>query len=197
MHPVYTTKLGFHTRKIDISTQKTNGSHLNIFGRVIVDCLVKNKLERVRFFQEASILANISLEMIVKMFFLNFSKADIWFMEWDLVWKIYMAVEALPTTGRVKIIDKSKFVATALNKNNETFVVHVVALAKPTTMPIYFFCQVQVAMLMSERTRILAEYFEFSNVFSSDSAAELLEHTRINDYLINLLDNKQPPYDPI
>ena len=41
------------------------------------------------------------------------------------------------------------------------------------------------------------EYFNFSDVFSSDSAAELLEHTRINDHPINLLDNKQPFYSSI
>ena len=47
---------------------------------------------------------------------------------------------------------------------------------------------------MSEETRILAEYFDFSNVFSSDSAEEQPEHTGINDHPINMLDNKQPPY---
>ena len=52
MHPVYATKLGLHTSKIDVSAQKINGSHLDIFGMVIADCSVKNKLERVRFFQE-------------------------------------------------------------------------------------------------------------------------------------------------
>ena len=50
---------------------------------------------------------------------------------------------------------------------------------------------------MSEKTGISAEYSDFSNVFSSDSAVKLLEHTRINDHPINLLDNKQPPYSPI
>ena len=49
-------------------------------------------------------------------------------------------------------------------------------------------------MLTSEETGILAEYSDFSNVFSSDSAAELLEHTGIDDHPINLLDNKQPSY---
>ena len=50
---------------------------------------------------------------------------------------------------------------------------------------------------MSEENGILAEYSNFSNIFSSDSTVELSEHTRINDHPIDLLDNKQPPYGPI
>ena len=52
-------------------------------------------------------------------------------------------------------------------------------------------------MLTSEETGILTEYSNFSNIFSSDSAAKLPEHTRINDHPINLLHNKQPPYGRI
>ena len=97
----------------------------------------------------------------------------------------------------MEIIDKREFAAAALNADDETFVVHVAALAEPTTMPIHPSCQAQVAALTSEETGIPAEYSDFSNVFSSDSAAELPEHTGINDHPINLLDDKQPPYGPI
>ena len=47
MHPAYTTKLGLCNRKIDVGAQKINGSHLDTFGMVIVDCSVKNKLGMV------------------------------------------------------------------------------------------------------------------------------------------------------
>ena len=48
-----------------------------------------------------------------------------------------MAAEALLTTKKVEINDKKEFVVAALNTDNKTFVVHVVAPAKPMTMPIY------------------------------------------------------------
>ena len=131
------------------------------------------------------------------MSFLTFSKADIRFAEQKLVWRTYTAAEALPTTRMVKIIDIKKFAAAALNADDEIFVVYVAALAKPTTIPIHPSCQAQVAELTSEETGIPTEYFDFFNVFSSNSAAELPEHTGINDHPINLLDNKQPPYGPI
>ena len=129
--------------------------------------------------------------------FLIINKANIRFAEQELVWRIYIAAEALLTTRRVEIIDKREFAAATLNADNETFVMHIVALVEPTTMPIHLSRQVEVTALTSKETGISAKYSDFSNIFSSDSALELLEYTRINDHPINLLDNKQLPYGPI
>ena len=79
--------------------------------------------------------------MVLKMPFLTFTKADIWFAEQKVVWRIYTAAEAVPTTRRINIIDKKEFAAAALNADDKAFVLHVVALAKPTIIPIYPFCQ--------------------------------------------------------
>ena len=194
MHPAYATKLGLRTRKIDVGAQKINGSYLDTFGMVIVDCSVKDKLKRVQFFQKTFLLANIGLEVVMGMFFLTLSKADIRFAKLKLVWKTYTAAEALSTTKRVEIIDKKEFAAAALNADNETSIIHVSALAEPTTMPIYSSCQAQVAVLTSEETEIPTEYSNFSNFFSSNSTAELPEDTGINDHPIDLLDDKQSPF---
>ena len=110
------------------------------------------------------------------MLFLTLNKADMWFAERELVWRTYIAAEALSTTRKGEIIDKMEFAAAALNANDKTFMVHVAALAEPTTMLIHSSCQAQVAKLTSDKTGIPVEYSDFSNVFSSDSAAELLEY---------------------
>ena len=47
IHPAYTTKLGFRTRKIDVGAQKIDRYYLDTFGIVKVDFSVKNKLRRV------------------------------------------------------------------------------------------------------------------------------------------------------
>ena len=93
-------------------------------------------------------------------------------------------------TRRVEIIDKKKYVAAVLNRDNKIFVIHIAALVEPIIMSIYSSHQVQVILLKSKENRISIEYSDFSNVFSSDSAVELTEHTRIKDYPINLLNNK-------
>ena len=97
----------------------------------------------------------------------------------------------------MEIINKREFAAVTLNVDDETFILHVATLVKPTTMPIYPSCQAQVITLTSKKTGTPAEYSDFSNVFFLDFAAELPEHTEINDHLINLLDDKQLPYIPI
>ena len=65
--------------------------------------------------------------------FLTPSKANIRFAERELVWRTFTAAKALPTTKRVEIIDKREFAAAALNADDETFLVYVVALAEPMT----------------------------------------------------------------
>ena len=80
--------------------------------------------------------------------------------------------------------------AAVLNGNDKTFMIYVEALAEKITMSIYPSCQAQIAMLTSEENGIPAEYSNFSNIFSSNSAAELPEYTTINDHPIDLLDNK-------
>ena len=142
-------------------------------------------------------LINISLEVVLGIIFFTFNRKDIQFIEQKFIWKTYTATKALPITRTVEIIDKKKFAVATLNIDNETFVVHIVALAELTTMLIYLCYQAQVALLTSKKTGIPAKYSEFSDVFSSDSAAKLPEHTGINNYLINLLDDKQLPYGPI
>ena len=129
MHPIYATKLGLCAKKIDVGTQKINGSHLDIFGMVIVDYPVKDKLETLRFFQKTFLLANISLEVVLRMLFLTLSKANIRFVKRELVWRTYTAVEALSTTKRVEIINKKEFAAAALNADDEIFMVNIAALA--------------------------------------------------------------------
>ena len=197
MHLAYATKLRLCARKIEVGVQKIDGFYLDILEIVIVDFTVKNKLRTVWFFQETFLLANIGLEMVLGIFFLTHSRANIRFTERKFVWRTYTAAEALPITKKVEIINKKKFAVVVLNANNEIFVMYIAVLAEPTTMPIYPSYQAQVASLNSEETEIPAEYSDFSNVFSLDSTAELPEHTRINNHPINLLDNKQPPYGPI
>ena len=75
------------------------------------------------------------------MLFLTLSKVDIWFAEREQVWRTYMAEKTLLTTRRVKIIDKKKFVAAALNADNKIFVVYIGAPAELITILIYLSCQ--------------------------------------------------------
>lgn len=83
----------------------------------------------------------------------------------------------------------------ALDGDNEIFMIHLIALAKPTIMQIYLSYEAQVILLIS--MQIYAKYYDFLNIFPSNSAAKLPEYNEINNYYINLLKDKQPPYSLI
>ncbi len=75
-------------------------------------------------------LADISIEVILGMPFLTFSNADIQSAKKELVWRSYVTAEALLTTKRVELIDSRGFAAAALDKNKETFGVHVASIMR-------------------------------------------------------------------
>ena len=71
-----------------------------------------------------------------------------------------------------------------------------VAIQKQEKMLVYFKKQAQVGALPFDKafTKILAEYSNYSKVFSMKNIAELLENTKMNKYAIKLEENKQPPF---
>ena len=82
-----------------------------------------------------------------------------------------------------------------LNVEDETFVMYIVVLAKPIIIPIY--CSHEAQVTLSKSMETCTKYFDFSNVFSLDSAAELLAYGGINNYSINLFQDKQLFYSLI
>ena len=77
MTPAYTKQLGFRTQKTDVGAQKIDGSSLDTFGIVIAGFQVIDKLDRARFFQKTFLLANTTIQVVLRMLFLTFSNADI------------------------------------------------------------------------------------------------------------------------
>ena len=66
-------------------------------------------------------------------------------------------------------------------------------------MPVHFERQAQVRALLFDEapTAVLAEYSDYSNVFSAENIAKLLENTGINKHAIELKEGKQPLFWPI
>ena len=57
--------------------------------------------------------------------------------------------------------------------------------------------QIEALLFGEAFTKVLAEYFNYSNMFSVENAAELLENTRMNKYAIKLEEDKKLPFRPI
>ena len=135
------------------------------------------------------------MEVVLGMFFLTLSNTNIQFAERELVRKTYSAIKTLLMTPRVEIIDKKEFVAVALNKKDKIFVVYIVALSVDSN--VYAFQRAQISSLDIEKVTIPSKYADYTDVFPPNSAAKLIKYSGINNYTINLIDNKQPFYSPI
>ena len=63
----------------------------------------------------------------------------------------------------------------------------------------HFKKQAQVGALLFDKAfiEVLAEYSNYSNVFSIENAVKLLENTKINKYAIKLEKDNQPLFGPI
>lgn len=198
MQLCFVGKLGLYFHKIDNSAQKINNDRLETFGMIIVSFLMKNKNKRFRFFEEIFLLADISINVAFGMLSLTLSNVEVNFTNWELRWRFYNTAEILPITERVELIGKEEFAAATLDPEKEIFIVYVSALASSSSN-VHLFCQAWIAFLKVDETpiAILSRYADFVNVFSPNLVAELSNYTRINNYVIGLINGKQPLYEPI
>ena len=81
MTPAYVSKLGLQARNTNVGAQKIDGSIFQMFGIVLVDFQVEDKLKKAQFFQETFLLADIGTEVVLDMLFFSFSNADVQFVE--------------------------------------------------------------------------------------------------------------------
>ena len=165
---------------------------------VIADFQMEDKGSRPRFFQEIFLVAETKFEMILGMPFLKISNADVSFGEKTLKWKSYTINKALPTIKQVQLVDPKEFVIATLDADSKTFVMHV-AIQKREKMLVYSKMQAWVRALLFDKasTAVLVEYSDYSNVFSAENAAKLLENIEINEHTIKLEKGKQPFFRPI
>ena len=199
IYPTLARELGLPIRPTDVGAQKIDGTLLDTFGMVVAAFSVEDKANRVRFFEETFLVANVSPEVVLGMSFLTLSGADVDFLGRELRWKTYTTKEAPLTTRRIELVGKKKFAAAALDPEHETYVVHVGSVssdASPSSsasqleLDVHPSRRPQISGLIAEKasTKVPAEYSDFADVFSPDLASKLPEHTGINDHAIELVD---------
>lgn len=71
------TKLGFTLRLTNVSNQKVDSSPLKTYDMVLAKFLLQDSIEKVRFFEETFLLADISMKVVLKMLFLSVSNIDL------------------------------------------------------------------------------------------------------------------------
>ena len=158
---------------------------------VVSNFFILDKDGKERFFEKSFLLANVNPDIILGMFKLTMSEADIDFQARDLQWSFYTTESILPTIKQVQLIKKKMFAAAALDQKHKAFVVHIATLNVDLGDEVHSLKKAQIAHLKVDKvfTKIFCKYADFADVFSSKLAAELLEQTKINNYVIKLMDD--------
>ena len=84
IHPFFVKQLGLPIRPIDVGAQKIDGTTLDTYGIVVAAISMEDKANRVRFFEEAFLVANVSPKVVLRISFLILSGADVDFSGWEL-----------------------------------------------------------------------------------------------------------------
>ena len=202
IYPIFAEKLGFMVQTINICAQKIDGTIFETYGLVVADFSITDQADRIKFFEETFLVANISLDVVLGMRFFILNNVDVDFLKRKLWWRSYTIKKALPTTKQVKLIRKKEFAALVLDPGYETFIVYVASLKSPSNTQegdVYPFCKAQIAALVANEVliSISTKYSDFADVFSPELASKLLEYTGITDHAIKLVNDWQPPYGPI
>lgn len=117
-------------------------------------------------------------------------------MEEQLVSRIYIAAEALPTTRKMGLIYNKGFAKVVLNENFEASIIHISSL-NLKLITINSAWKAQMGLLLIKEIIVPIEYADFIDVFSKELANVLPEKTSINKNTILLVNDKQLPYGPI
>ena len=84
IHLAFIEKLGLVVRTINVGAQKIDGTTLETYGMVVAAFSVTDQADRVRFFEEIFLVANVSPDMVLGMPFLTLSGADVDFLKREL-----------------------------------------------------------------------------------------------------------------
>ena len=98
MHPAFAEKLGLVVQTTNVGAQKIDSTILETYGMVVAAFSVTDQADRVRFFEETFLVANVSPDVALRMPFLILSGVDVDFPKRELRWRFYTTEEALPTT---------------------------------------------------------------------------------------------------
>ncbi len=135
-------------------------------------------------------LTDISIKVVLRIPFLAFSNIDIEFTKLEkLTLRSSITVKVLTTINRVKLIDKREFAKVALNKNLETFIMHISVL-ETTTIYLSRIAQITALEWNKPLTKILFKHFDYANIFSIDLVIELAENINMNKHAIKLIKGK-------
>lgn len=169
-----------------------------MFEMIITLFLIDNKDEKSCFSKKMFLLTNISMDIAFEIVFFIISNNRINYNNKDFRWWSYTITKAFFTIKEVPLIGKKEFAVVIIVSNDKIFVVYIISLIS-LYLDIYSSYRVKIVYLKADKISIIVvfEYIDFVDVFSLDLVVELLEHIKINNDAIELINDKQYIHMPI
>lgn len=82
---------------------------------------LQNSLKKVQFFKKTFLLADISMEVVLRISFFFFNNGNFQLNIRELNWSSYIIAEVLSTTTKVELINKKKFAKAILDRKFRSF----------------------------------------------------------------------------
>ena len=97
----FAKKFGLRIRKTKIGAQKIDGSKLDTFVIVIALFSIKNIEKKSRVFKELFLLADISMDIVLSIFFIILNNVKIDSVSCHIYYKMYTIAKVLLTTKQI------------------------------------------------------------------------------------------------
>ena len=81
IYPTFAQELGFFIKPMNVGAQKIDSTMIDTYRMVVAAFLVTDNTDRVKFCKKTFLMANVSLEVVLRMLFLTLSNANIDFLD--------------------------------------------------------------------------------------------------------------------
>lgn len=135
---------------------------------VIAFFLVDNTDKRFQFFKKTFLLADISMDIALGIFFLILNNIKVNFTNRKPKQRLYTIFKAFSTIRWIELGKKKKFAAIIMNLNDKTFIVHIIFFVNfNLSLQVYPSQRALIASLKSDETLIsrFSKYANFADFF--------------------------------
>lgn len=158
----------------------------------IVSSSIDNVNRKSWFLENTFLWVDISIDITHKMLFFNICNVSVNFTNWKLKKRLYINIKVLHIILWEELIGEKEFAVITLNPNNETWIIYVSFLiSSDLDLEIHFSWIAQIVFLNTNKT-LTSVHFESTNfvdICFINLATKLLEHIKINNYTIDLVED--------
>lgn len=109
---------------------------------------LKDSQEKAWFFEKIFLLTNTSMKVVLKIAFLSLSNSNWEFSTKRVIKRLYAVAKVLLIAKKIELISKYKLVELVLDKDTNTFVIHVTVLETPESAILMYYLRAPLLVIL-------------------------------------------------